>query len=248
MGATTPITSLKRSLSSLKGNQLVSSWRSMDDSINPLVSVFNEAMTKKTIETTPVTSIAPALILLISKFPYRKAIKLTALKQIFWTLHAMAIDHRPIDLATPSTDHSRPSNLCSCWSCSVVWNPSVCFRPKKLSKPNGEWDEILPGREASAKEHHKVHRIDATDGQMTASFCSHETWIQACRSVSSVERSRHHTRNCRLHQVRNEPGGRAGTSETNLLFQNNHRFDSLHTSSIQSHQTLMQEKIQLETS
>ena len=41
----------------------------MDDSINPLVSVFKEAMTKKTIETTPVTSMAPALILLISKFP-----------------------------------------------------------------------------------------------------------------------------------------------------------------------------------
>ena len=41
----------------------------MDDSINPLVSVFKDAITKKMIETTPVNSIATALILLISKFP-----------------------------------------------------------------------------------------------------------------------------------------------------------------------------------
>ena len=37
------------------------------------------------------------------------------------------------------------------------------------------YEEETPlGREASAGEQHKVHRIDATERQMTASICSHE--------------------------------------------------------------------------
>ena len=46
---------------------------SIAESINPLVSVFNVATTKKTIETTPVNAIANALRLLISRLPYLKA-------------------------------------------------------------------------------------------------------------------------------------------------------------------------------
>ena len=80
---------------------------------------------------------------------------------------------------------------------------------------------------------------------MTASICINERWIQARRSISGVERSRHHTRNCRLHQVRHEPGGRARTSEISLFFQNNHLFVSHYTSPFTSCQISTQSERQL---